>query len=159
MPIQPAAEFFIALIAEEVITPAVRSRIESAIRQAEAGTSAEVRVHIEDHCNDDVLDRAAYVFAELGMHKTVLRNGVLIYVAVEQRKLAIIGDSGINNKVEKNFWQTVLDSMLAHFRNERVEAGIVDGVRIVGEKIRILFPATNNDRNELPDTVTTRFNP
>ena len=51
-----------------------------------------------------MLDRAAWVFKKLGMHKTAERNGVLFYLAVDDRKFAIIGDAGINAKVPAGFW-------------------------------------------------------
>ena len=79
-------------------TPAEKEAIVDAIREAEKNTSGEIRVHIENHAKKATLDRAAQVFADLKMHKTALRNGVLVYVALEDHKLAILGDAGINAK-------------------------------------------------------------
>ena len=84
-----------------VNTLALHRRIEHAIAQAELTTSAELRVHLEDNCKEDPLDRAAYLFEKLEMHKTALRNGVLIYVAFQDRKLAILGDAGIHHHVHQ----------------------------------------------------------
>jgi uncharacterized membrane protein len=78
--------------------------IVKAIKDAELNTSGEIRVHIENNCPEDVMDRAAYWFAELKMHKTELRNGVLFYLAFNDRKFAILGDIGVNTVVPENFW-------------------------------------------------------
>ena len=90
-----ARTFFTAEQQQEIIR---------AIRIAEMDTSGEIRLHLEESCGDDVLDRAADIFRKLEMHKTELRNGVLIYLAVKDRQFAIIGDVGINEKVPENFW-------------------------------------------------------
>ena len=89
---------------EKYFTQAQKEAMVAAIRQAEKDTSGEIRVHIEKHCKKSPLDRAVEVFAELKMHKTALRNGVLIYLALEDKKLSIIGDVGINTKVPGDFW-------------------------------------------------------
>ena len=71
----------------------------AAIQEAEKNTSGEIRVHIEAHTDEDHYEHALKVFAELKMHKTELRNGVLFYVAVNDHKFVILGDQGINDKV------------------------------------------------------------
>ena len=70
----------------DFFTPAQKTAMVAAIRQAEKDTSGEIRIHFENHCRKNVLDRAAQVFADLKMHKTALRNGVLIYVALEDKQ-------------------------------------------------------------------------
>ena len=83
-----------------------KTKIVQAIQTAELSTSGEIRVHIDRTCDEDVLDRAAWWFKQLKMEKTKLRNGVLIYLATESKKFAIIGDAGINTIVPKDFWET-----------------------------------------------------
>jgi uncharacterized membrane protein len=82
-----------------VFTEEEQQRIQKAVADAEKNTSGEVRVCMEKTCSDDPLDRAVKYFTQLEMHKTKLRNGVLIYVATVDRKFAIIGDAGINSVV------------------------------------------------------------
>src|SRR4051812_9161714 len=86
--------------------------IRNAITGAELNTSGEVRVHIDDKCLEDVLDRAADTFHKMKMDRTELRNGVLFYLAVEDRKFAILGDKGINEKVPADFWDNIKEAML-----------------------------------------------
>jgi uncharacterized membrane protein len=144
---------------EQTITPAVKAGIEEAIRTAELGTSAEVRVHLEDHCPGEVLDRAAFIFAQLEMHKTALRNGVLIYVALADKKIAVIGDAGIHTRIEKNTWEEIKSGMIAHLKQENFLAGITAGVHMVGEIIKRYFPISADDKNELSNELTTGHPP
>lgn len=102
------------LAAEDLLTKAELLRVRDAIAVAEKRTSGEIRVHIEDHIEEDVLDHAAFIFEELGMHRTRDRNGVLIYLCVADRKLAVIGDEGINQRVPENFWNDVLGLLKLH---------------------------------------------
>src|ERR1700712_4930483 len=102
-----------------------QQRIRQAIEDAEKHTSGQIRVCIEKTCSEDVLDRAAKYFHQLDMHKTKLRNGVLVYVAVVDRKFAIIGDAGINQAVSADFWDCTKEEMLSHFKTGDIVEGIV----------------------------------
>ncbi len=129
-------------------------QITNAIRVAETNTSGEIRVHIEKHCRGDVLDRAAYVFAKLEMHKTRLRNGVLFYLAVEDHKFAILGDAGINQKVPENFWEEIKKEMAVKFSEQKFTEGLSTGIKKAGEQLKQHFPWQEDDVNELPDEIT-----
>lgn len=129
-------------------------QIINAIRAAENNTSGEIRVHIEKHCPEDVLDRAAYLFARLDMHKTRLRNGVLFYLAVEDHKFAILGDAGINQKVPANFWEEIKKDMAQRFKEEQFTEGLTTGIKKAGEQLKQYFPWEKDDVNELPDEIT-----
>lgn len=128
--------------------------IVEAIKQAEQNTSGEIRVHIEEKCKKDVLDRAADVFAMLKMHKTKLRNGVLFYLSVEDRKFAILGDAGLNAKVPENFWESVKDAVLEQFKSGNQTEGLVKGIIMAGEKLKAHFPYQKDDVNELSDDIS-----
>ncbi|WBO84386.1 TPM domain-containing protein [Hymenobacter yonginensis] len=127
-----------------------------AIRQAEILTSGEIRVHLEDHCpTPDPLDRAAQVFAELNMHKTAQRNGVLFYLAWQSRQFAVIGDAGINAAVPDDFWETTKENVLQLFRQEKYAGGLENGIRLVGEQLQRYFPYdAATDQNELDDSIS-----
>jgi len=128
--------------------------IKTAIKNAELETSGEIRVHVENECDGDVLDRTATVFEKLGMNKTKLRNGVLFYLAVKNRKFAIIGDAGINTEVPDDFWEIVKLRMLNHFREGRFSQGLIDGIDLTGIELRKFFPYQTNNVNELPDDIS-----
>ena len=126
-----------------------QQRIRTAVENAEKHTSGQIRVCIEKTCSENVLDRAAKYFHQLDMHKTKLRNGVLIYVAVVDRKFAVIGDAGINKVVPANFWDDTKDDMLEHFKAGNLIEGIVTGLAITGEHLQKYFPHKKGDSNEL----------
>src|SRR5438552_15733638 len=120
--------------AERLFRPEDFIAMTSAVRRAEAATSAEIRVHLERRVHrwplqrPDALRRAVKVFAHLGMHLTAERHGVLIYLAVEDRKLAIVGAEGIHRHVGDAYWQTVRDLMSARLREGRALEAVVAGV-------------------------------
>lgn len=131
-----------------------QAQIVSAIKEAEMNTSGEVRVHIESKCNEDVLDHAAWLFNYLKMDKTEHRNGVLIYLAVESKKFAIIGDRGINAVVPADFWDSTKELMRSHFAQGRFTEGISAAVLSAGEHLKAFFPHQSNDVNELSDEIS-----
>ena len=131
-----------------------RLQITNAVREAELNTSGEIRVHIEKHCKQDVLDCAASVFEKLKMHKTELRNGVLFYLAFKDRKFAILGDAGINQKVPENFWEEIKEGMAAHFREGHFAQGLSEGILEAGKQLKSHFPYQVDDVNELSDEIS-----
>lgn len=131
-----------------------RLAIKNAISEAEKFTSGEIRVFIDDHCNDvSPLDKAVYTFEQLEMHKTDLRNGVLIYLSVKDRKMAIIGDIGINQKVGDDFWESTKNKILASLKAGEITQGIISGIHEAAAVLHQHFPSTAGDRNELPNDV------
>lgn len=131
-----------------------KTEIAGAISNAEHNTSGEVRVHLEEKCQGDVLDRAAYIFEKLEMHKTKLRNGVLFYLAVEDRKFAILGDAGINAVTPDDFWDSIKEKMLEYFKKDEFATGLVTGIKLTGEKLKEHFPYQADDVNELSDEIS-----
>ncbi len=101
-----------------LFTAGQKESIVAAVRSAEQGTSAEIRVHIENRCKDDVMDRAVDVFSKLGMNRTAQCNGILIYLAVKDHKAAIIGDVNVNRYVRHDFWLECYAAMKRHFADE-----------------------------------------
>ncbi len=142
------------LTAEELLSPEDLERVRDAVRQAEGRTSGEIRVHLDDTIVDDVLDHAAFVFEELGMHRTNERNGVLIYVSVAQRRAAVVGDAGINERLPAGYWNETLGVILEQFKADRYVEGLCMGVQRLGEQLRTHFPRAADDRNELSDDVS-----
>lgn len=131
-----------------------KREIKEAIETAELNTSGEIRLHVEGKCNEDVLDRAAYWFNKLKMHKTEERNGVLFYLAIADRKFAIIGDEGINSKVDSDFWQATRDLVLGFFKEEKIAKGLSVGIIQAGLQLKRFFPYQTDDVNELDNEIS-----
>lgn len=140
--------------AKDFFSKQEQSQIVASIESAELNTSGEIRVHLENHCRGDVLDRAAYVFKQLGMEKTALRNGALIYIAIKDRKFAIIGDKGINAVAPEGFWNKIKEEMLLSFQKNEFCEGLCKAVASVGEHLKRYFPYQKDDVNELKDDIS-----
>ncbi len=140
--------------ASEFFTPEGRKTIETAISDAEKNTSGEIRVHVETSFKGDILDRAAVVFEQLNMHKTELRNGVLIYVGIRNHQFAILGDAGINKAVPEGFWDQISKTMESHFKNGQYAEGLVLGIKMAGEQLQKYFPCCEGDVNELSNEMS-----
>ena len=125
-----------------------------AISDAESQTSGEIRLHVESRCKGEVLDRAASVFETLAMHKTELRNGVLFYLATEDRQFAILGDGGINAVVPEGFWDEVKNTVIAGLAEGKAGEGLAAGIRLAGEQLAAHFPVADDDVNELSDDIS-----
>lgn len=128
--------------------------ITDAIKEAELNTSGEIRVHIEADCKEDVLDRAAFMFEKLAMHKTELRNGVLFYLSISDRKFAILGDAGINAVTPENFWEEIKETVINHFKKNDFDIGISSGIKMAGQALKEHFPYQKDDVNELSDEIS-----
>lgn len=140
--------------AKDFFTKEQKNAILNAIKEAEKNTSGEIRVHIERKCKSEPLDRAAYIFEKLKMHKTKERNGILFYLAIEDRKFAILGDIGINKCVEENFWENIKNTMITKFKQSDFVDGLTTGIKMTGEKLKKYFPYKTDDVNELSDDIS-----
>jgi uncharacterized membrane protein len=140
---------------EDFLTTEQEQSIVQTIKTAEKNTSGEIRVHIEKNTEKPPMERALEVFYFLKMDETELRNGVLIYVAVESKKFAILGDKGINDKVPVNFWDMEKEIILSHFSKNKNSIGLEKAILQVGEKLKEFFPFHHStDTNELSDEIS-----
>ncbi|MGB7843869.1 MAG: TPM domain-containing protein [Salinimicrobium sp.] len=140
---------------EEFLTEEEENEVVAAIQKAEKKTSGEIRVHIEKSSKDDIWKRAMEVFHLLKMDNTKEDNGVLIYVAIEDRNFVIYGDKGINNVVPRDFWETTKDEILAQFKKGEFKQGLINGILKAGDELQKHFPwDENTDENQLSDKIS-----
>ena len=125
-----------------------------AVAESEEHTSAEVRVHLDHSCPGDALPQAIKIFERLGMHKTAARHGVLVYISVTDRKLAVIGDKGIHERVGEAYWRALVDALRERMRQQQSRDGLVHAVSELGAALGRHFPRRPDDKNELPDDVS-----
>lgn len=140
--------------AKTFLTVQEQKMVVDAIAQAELNTSGEIRVHIEEKCKEDLMDHAAYIFSELKMHQTELRNGVLFYVSLIPHGFAILGDAGINKQVAPNFWDAVKEEVIGQFKNGNYGLGLSNGIIKAGEQLKQHFPYQKDDVNELSNDIS-----
>ncbi len=132
-----------------------QARVVAAIGAAEKTTSGEIKVHVEARCKSDPYARAVALFAKLGLHETREHNAVLIYVAVQDRKYALLGDSGIHEEVGSQFWSEAAAKMQQAFTRGALGDGIVGAVEAVGARLAQKFPPHADDKNEISDAIST----
>ena len=126
-----------------------------AITQAELQTSGEIRIHLEKSTGKYTAEnRAKHWFGKLNMHKTEEKNGVIFYLAIQDRKLALWSGEGINQKVPHNFWQEIVDLMITEFKEEHFSEGLIAGVKKTGKALGEFFPRKNDDIDELSNEIS-----
>ena len=139
---------------EDFLTKEEELEIVEAIRLAEKETSGEIRVHIEKEASIAHFDHALEVFHLLKMDETVLKNGVLIYVAVKDKVFVICGDKNINDLVGADFWDSTKEVMANHFKHGNFKQGLVDGISMAGEQLQKHFPFHDEDTDELSNEIS-----
>lgn len=138
---------------KDFFSPDQCNELEKLIADAESKTSGELRIHVERICEDPVA-RAKEVFAELKMHETEQKSGVLFYLAIESRRFSILGDEGINKLVPENFWDSIRDGMAEKFKEGHFVEGMKFAIEAAGEQLSRYFPINPSDRNELSNTIS-----
>jgi uncharacterized membrane protein len=140
---------------QKFLTDSQKNEITKAIQAAELNSSGEIRIHIEKVCTtENVLDRAAEVFVNIGMTNTAQQNGVLFYLSIDDRKFAVLGDKGIDKVVPENFWESTKTLLKTHFAQGLFTEGLVKGIHSAGEQLKHYFPYQSDDVNELPDDIS-----
>ncbi|MEY4110587.1 MAG: hypothetical protein RLZZ46_942 [Bacteroidota bacterium] len=140
---------------ESLLSAEQENFLAQAIAKAEAGTSGEIRIHFDRRCTGNPLKRAQEVFLGLGMQKTKNRNAVLIYIALDSKKVAIIGDKAIHESVRQDFWDQELKTIISHFSQKKFFEGLMKAIADTGEKLKVFFPADSINHDELPNDITT----
>ena len=140
---------------EDFLTQTQEQEIIDAIRAAEKNTSGEIRVHLERNSEKDPLERAKEVFYFLKMDETKNKNGVLFYVAVDDKKFSVLGDEGINNLVSEDFWNSIKDTVIQQFSIGSYADGLKEGILATGQKLKEYFPFQTNDDDELSNEISS----
>jgi len=141
---------------QNLLSASDKQLLVQAIQAAEKTTSGEIRVYVESHIpkKQDALERATQLFFKNKMNETKDRNGVLVYVAVEDKKLAVFGDQAIHEKVGIEFWYSQVQEMTAHFKEGGYVEGMTKVVSAVGQALTHHFPYDRvTDVNELSDEI------
>ncbi len=142
------------LFKKKLLSTDDENRIVEAIKQAELNTSGEIRVHIEKKLDGNPTDYAQQIFEKLNMHKTKERNGILFFVALNSKQLAVWGDEGIHQKVTQQFWDDIFKICKTHFEKNLISDGLEAGIKLCGEQLKHYFPYQSDDTNELPNQIS-----
>jgi uncharacterized membrane protein len=129
-------------------------RIADAITAAERHTTGEICVHVTPRCRGNVVKRATRTFDRLHLYTTKRRNAVLIFIAYEDRKFAILGDTAINDAVPQGFWDGEVEELGRYLKAGRPVDGLCDIIARIGERLSEFFPGERDDENELSNEVS-----
>ena len=100
------------------------------------------------------MKRAVKTFNRLHLYTTKRRNAVLIFVAYEDRKLAILGDTAINEAVPEGFWDGEVEELTRYLKAGRPVDGLCAIIARMGERLSEYFPGERDDENELSNEVS-----
>lgn len=139
---------------KKFFTAEEEEKILSAIRESEAKTSGEIRVHLAGHCRKSAYEDAVKVFEKLGMTGTTERNGILVFLALKDHQFAVIGDIGIHDKVPQDFWEKMRDAIQDDFQKGDFAKGLMEAIQVCGTELARYFPRKTDDRNELSDELS-----
>jgi uncharacterized membrane protein len=143
--------------AETFLSASDRHVIADAIARAELTTSGEIRVKIITRCDSDVhgniRDQAVREFQKEGLSQTRDKTGVLILIVVEEKRLYILADEGINSKVNQKYWDDHAIGLQFHFKIGAFARGICGVIVSIGMDLAKHFPRKEDDVDELPNEV------
>jgi uncharacterized membrane protein len=140
--------------ARNFFNPQEQQLLIDAITKAELRTSGEIRLHLENFCFGNEVKKAQKVFTRLKMHQTQERNGVLIYIATFSRKIAIIGDEGIHQKLGEQFWKALVEKLIRQFQSNKKAGALAECILECGEQLGKFFPRSSDDKNELSNAIS-----
>jgi uncharacterized membrane protein len=144
------------MLQKEFLATIDQKKIVEAITAAEMQTSGEIRAHVQPKAGGEIREVAERTFERLGMTKTALRNGVLLFIACEEQRFVILGDKGIDEKVPPGFWDTIAAKLTIRFKNGELTDGIVEAILAAGEQLKAYFPRASSDVNELPNDINVQ---
>ncbi len=142
------------LFSKKLLSAEQEARLVKAINVAESFTSGEVRVHIEKNHKGDPLTAAQKQFEKLNMQNTKDKNGILFYLAHNNKTFAVWGDEGIHQKVTDEFWKSISDTAISYFKKQDYITGLEKAVELCGQKLKEYFPLQSDDKNELPNQIS-----
>ncbi|MDI1355166.1 MAG: TPM domain-containing protein [bacterium] len=141
-------------LAKKFFTKQEQELLIKAIGEAEMNTSGEIRLHLENFCSGNEVKAAWKIFVRLDMHRTKERNGILIYIATMSRKIAVIGDEGIHQKLGDKFWEKLVLDLISHFKSDKRAEALAESIIECGKQLGHFFPRQNDDKNELSDSIS-----
>lgn len=113
------------------------------------------RAFIPDSLEQQRVDeRAAMAFLEEEVFSTRERTGILIFLSLFERRVRILGDSGINKLVQQEEWDGIVRLIIDAIRGGKAADGLLDAIRKCGALLeRSGVEIRPDDTNELDNRV------
>jgi len=100
-----------------------------------------------------VEQRALLAFFEHALFETRDRTGVLIMLSLLERRVSLLGDTGIHAKVQPEGWQVHVDRIVQAIHRGRTADGLCDTLHALGETLSVALPQRSDDTDELSNKV------
>jgi putative membrane protein len=101
-------------------------------------------------------EQAIQEFHRFELHRTSESTGVIVFVSLFERRVVVLGDTGIAAKVGDDHWLGTADAILAGIRRGDLAGGLVEGIGLCGRVLGESFPWREGDRDEVPNRVVAR---
>jgi uncharacterized membrane protein len=136
--------------------PAVMTRLQEAIRNAEHRHRGEIVIAVEASApphSRDSRERALELFGRLRVWDTAQATGVLLYLLLAEHRIEIVADRGVAARVEDAVWIRICDMLQDRFRAGLYEQGVLDALAAIDAELRQSWPSEAGDPNpdELPN--------
>lgn len=103
--------------------------------------------------NIKVNNRAVRHFIESGTCYTKDRTGILIFISKMERKVVLLADKGINDKISQDKWDDIVKNIVQGIKDDKVVDSISKGIKDCGIILTKEFPIEKDDVNELSDDI------
>lgn len=141
-----------------ILTKKEAQNIVDFIAKIESKSSTEIKIIIAKkkgffQKNKPVMDLALKEFYKNNLHKTRDRTGILIYIILKDREIAIIGDEGIHQKVGEKYWDNLVRKTITHFKLDNFYNGILETLKELEVPLSEHFPIKEDDTNEISNDL------
>jgi putative membrane protein len=100
---------------------------------------------------EQVQARAKQLFIDEGVTETRDRSGVLLFLSEAERRVELLADRGIHERVGKEAWQSTVDKVVGAIHHGQAKAGVLAAIDAIAENLARHFPPRDDDENELAD--------
>lgn len=107
----------------------------------------------EQHVEEIVSKSALAAFYRQGLYKTEGENGILLYISVLEKKVWILADAGINNKIEQSRWDAVIEELTVGIKEKQQCEAICRAINSIGSILQEHFPYKKDDTDELHNLI------
>jgi putative membrane protein len=105
--------------------------------------------------NEEVHQRAIEVYFENHVSMTRDRTGIMIFVSLLEKKVEVLADCGINSKVDKEYWNELVASLITDISTGKKVEGMISAIESCGNSLTKDFPRKSDDTNEVADHLIT----
>jgi putative membrane protein len=100
-----------------------------------------------------VNQRAVRHFLESGVYSTKDRTGILIFISYLERRVELLADKGISEKVPREKWDAVVGHIIDGIKSNQLVKHLSESIRECGNLLAEQFPIQPDDVNELKDDI------